>query len=87
MPNPFKANLAFLKVNEAFRQVKRQWLGIGKITLPSIRAELEDPEDVVGENPSVVVVHGQPQGAARLVVRSVHHQELKEAKTVTNDWH
>ena len=58
------------------------WLGIGKIILPSIRAELEDPEDVVGENPSVVVVHGQPQGAARLVVRCVHHQELKEAKTL-----
>ncbi len=27
----------------------------------SIRAELEDPEDVVGEDPAVVVVHRQPE--------------------------
>ena len=52
-------------------------LASNKKALLSVRTELEDAEDVVGEDAAVEVVHGQSESAACLVVGGVHHQELQ----------
>ena len=44
----------------------------------SVRTELEDAEDVVGEDSPVEIVHREPERATRLGVGRVHHQELEE---------